>query len=138
MRVRYQFFTNVKDSIAALDVGWENSISGNLPVDSNNRAVQFGPYTGNKDTTIALQYVNGGPSQPQWFKPFVPSTDSVAVLFRINMQSNEGFNKSTMKLGSEATRRRSRGGRQFSLSRKNVTAIPARTRTMEQISGPAL
>jgi hypothetical protein len=99
MRVRYKFFTNVKDSIAGLDVGWENGISGNLPIDSNNRALQFGPYAGNKDTTIDLQYVNGGPMQAQWWKPFTPSTDSVAVLFRVNMQSNEGFSKSSMKLG---------------------------------------
>lgn len=100
MRVRYKLFTNVNDSVGALDGGWENNISGNLPVDSNNRAIQFGPYTGNKDTTVALQYVNCASSaQSQWWKPYSPSADSVAVLFRINMQSNEGFSKTSMKLG---------------------------------------
>jgi len=97
-RIRYKFFTNVKDTIAALDVGWENSITG-LPIDSNNRSLRFGPYTGNKDTTIALQYVNGRTAQIQFWKPYVPSADSVAVMFRVNMQADEGFGKTTMKMG---------------------------------------
>ncbi len=98
-RFRYKFFTNVKDSITATDVGWENNLSGNLTIDSSNRALRFGPYTGNKDTTIALQYANGGGVQPQWWKPYVPSADSVAVLFRVNMQGDQNFSGTTMKLG---------------------------------------
>jgi hypothetical protein len=98
-RVRYKFFTNVKDTITSTDVGWENGFTGQPPVDSSNRSVRFGPYTGNMDTTIALQYVNGRTTQLQWWKPYVVSADSVAVMFRINMQSDEGFSKTAMKLG---------------------------------------
>ena len=100
-RVRYKFFTNPKDSIAALDVGWENNIIG-VAIDSSNRSVRFGPYTGNKDTTIALQYVNGRTANIQFWKPYVPSADSVAVMFRVNMQSNEGFSKATMTRRADA------------------------------------
>ena len=97
-RVQYKFFTNPKDSITSIDVGWENNIVG-AAIDSNNRSVRFGPYTGNKDTTIALEYVNGRAVNVQFWKPYVPSADSVAVMFRINMQSNEGFSKTGMKMG---------------------------------------
>ena len=97
-RVRYKFFTNPKDSIGSLDVGWENNITA-AAIDSSNRSIRFGPYTGNKDTTIALQYVNGRVVNVQFWKPYVPSPDSVAVMFRVNMQSNEGFSKTSMKLG---------------------------------------
>ncbi|MGD0339575.1 MAG: T9SS type A sorting domain-containing protein [Bacteroidota bacterium] len=98
-KVRYKFFTNVNDSVSKTDGGWENNISGIYAIDSNNRALRFGPYTGNKDTTIALQYANGRTAQVQWWKPYVPSDDSVAVMFRVNMQSDEGFSKTTMKMG---------------------------------------
>ncbi len=95
--ILYKFFTNVKDSIVESDVGWENNLTG---VGQNgNRMLKIGPYTGNTDTAIALQYANGRTIQAQFWKPYVPSADSVAVMFRVNMQANEGFNKSTMKLG---------------------------------------
>jgi hypothetical protein len=93
----YKFFTNPKDSITSTDPGWENSISDGIF--GGNRRLNLGPYTGNKDTTVPVQYVNGRITAAQFWKPYVPSTDSVAVMFRINMQSNEGFSKTAMKMG---------------------------------------
>jgi hypothetical protein len=97
----YKFFTNPKNTITASDVGWESGVSdGNFTgTDIGNRRLNLGPYTGNKDTTVSLQYVNGRSTQVQLWKPYVSSTDSVAVMFRVNMQSNEGFSKTLMKMG---------------------------------------
>jgi hypothetical protein len=93
----YKFFTNVKDTITAADVGWESGFSDGIY--GGNRALNLGPYTGNKDTTVPLQYVNGRSTMTQFWKPYDPSPDSVAVMFRVNMQSNEGFSKTGMKMG---------------------------------------
>ena len=93
----YKFFTNSKDTITGTDVGWENAISDGIY--GGNRRLNLGPYTGNKDTTVPLQYANGRGAMPQFWKPYTPSADSVAIWFRINMQSNEGFSKTGMKLG---------------------------------------
>jgi hypothetical protein len=97
-RFRYKLFLNYQPTITASDGGWESNITGPA-IDSSNRSVRFGPYTGNKDTTIELEYFNGRSEQVQFWKPYVPSADSVAVLFRVNMQSDEGFSKTGMKLG---------------------------------------
>ncbi len=96
MKIEYKFWTNSKDSVTFADgQSWESALTNA----GGNRWLTIGPYTGNKDTTLALQYVNGRFTEPQWWKPYVPSNDSVAVMFRVNMQSNEGFSKTTMKLG---------------------------------------
>ena len=83
-QVQYKFFANVDNSITAADKGWENNLSG--IGNGGNRILKFGPYNGNKDTTIPLQYANGRAIQAQFWKPYVPSADSVAVMFRVNVQ----------------------------------------------------
>jgi len=93
----YKFFTNPKDTITSTDVGWESAFSDGIY--GGNRRLNLGPYTGNKDTTVPLQYANGRGTMPQFWTPYTPSADSVAVWFRINMQSNEGFSKTSMKMG---------------------------------------
>lgn len=94
--IQYKLFTNVKDTIAFTDVGWESNTTDGV---GGNRVLRMGPYTGNRDTTIALQYANGRKQNVQFWKPYVPSADSVAVMFRVNMQPNEGFSKAAMKMG---------------------------------------
>jgi hypothetical protein len=90
----YKFFTNVKPSITSSDGGWENNTG------SGNRTFSYGPVTASLDTILPLQYANGSTSvQAQYWRPYVPATDSVAVLFRINMQSLETFNKTTTNIG---------------------------------------
>jgi hypothetical protein len=92
----YKIFTNVKPVIDGSDGGWENNSTDG----SSNRPLKIGPVTGRMDTILPLQYANGTKSnQPQYWRPYVPVTDSVAVMFRVNLQSNEGFNKATMKIG---------------------------------------
>lgn len=93
----YKFFTNPKDTITGTDVGWESGFTDGIY--GGNRRLNLGPYTGNKDTTVPLQYANGRGTLPQFWTPYAISADSVAIWFRVNMQSNEGFNKSTMKMG---------------------------------------
>jgi hypothetical protein len=96
LTIQYKFFTNSNPTVTSADnQSWES----NLNNPGTNRLLTIGPYTGNKDTTIALQYVNAKSTQDQWWKPYVLSNDSVAVMFRVNMQANEGFSKSAMKMG---------------------------------------
>jgi len=93
---QFKVFTNVKSSIDGSDNGWENNSTDG----SGNRLLSVGPVNGPMDTVLILQYANGSPTaQPQYWRPYVPTTDSVAVMFRINMQSQETFNKTTTKLG---------------------------------------
>jgi hypothetical protein len=93
---QFKIFTNVKSTITGADNGWEN----NSTDASANRLLSVGPLTGNKDTVLLLEYANGSPSaQPQYWRPYVPSADSIAVMFRVDMQSQETFNKATTKLG---------------------------------------
>jgi len=93
---QFKLFTNVKSTITSADNGWENNTTDG----SGNRLLTVGPLTGNKDTVLLLEYANGSPSaQPQYWRPYVPAKDSVAVMFRIDMQSLEGFNAATTKLG---------------------------------------
>ena len=93
---QFKIFTNVKSTITGADNGWEN----NSTDASGNRLLSVGPLTGNMDTVLLLEYANGSPSaQPQYWRPYVPSNDSIAVMFRVDMQSQETFNKATTKLG---------------------------------------
>jgi photosystem II stability/assembly factor-like uncharacterized protein len=88
--IPYKYVTKTAD--AAGD-GWENDIT-----DWGNGNRQL--IAGNNDTTIAIEYVNGSANtQKQFWRPYTPSTDSVAVLFRVNMANEENFNKATMKVG---------------------------------------
>jgi photosystem II stability/assembly factor-like uncharacterized protein len=83
--IPYKFFTN---GPGLLDKGWEN----NLTQQDGNRWLTVP----NSDTTLPLQFVNGSPTtQTQYWNPLAHGADSVAVMFRINMQGNEGFNKAT-------------------------------------------
>jgi len=83
--IPYKFFTN------AFDVdgnGWEQDIDP-----SGNREV----VVPSQDIVLPVQFVNGTPTrQLQNFTPFgnIPS-DQVAIMFRVNMQGREGFNKAT-------------------------------------------
>jgi hypothetical protein len=93
---QFKIFTNVKSTITGADNGWENNTTDG----SGNRLLSVGPLTGNMDTVLLLEYANGSPSaQPQYWRPYVPSNDSIAVMFRVDMQSQETFNKATTKLG---------------------------------------
>jgi hypothetical protein len=93
---QFKIFTNVKSTITGSDGGWENNTTDG----SGNRLFSFGPVNGTKDTVLSVEYANGSTSaQPQYWRPFVPETDSVSVWFRINMQSQETFNKATTRLG---------------------------------------
>ncbi|MCX6121009.1 MAG: T9SS type A sorting domain-containing protein [Ignavibacteriales bacterium] len=118
----YKFFTNPKESITATDNGWEsNSSDGNFSgSDIGNRRLNLGPYTGNKDTTVPLQYVNGRTTNIQFWKPYVPSADSVAVIFRINMQSDEGFSQKGQKMGVRGSMPPLSMNRTIFLTRENV------------------
>ncbi|MFH0992665.1 MAG: T9SS type A sorting domain-containing protein, partial [bacterium] len=94
--IEYKFYTNRKPTLLADDEhqGWENDLT------SGNRILVLNTLPLNKDTTLPVQYVNGSPSkQDQYWKPYVPSNDSIAVMFRVNMQSNEGFNVGTQVMG---------------------------------------
>jgi hypothetical protein len=94
--IQYKFFTNTKSVIIGTDGGWEN----NTTDASGNHIFQFATVPKGKDTVLQVEYVNGSPSaQPLFWRPYIPRTDSVAVMFRINMQSQETFNKATTKLG---------------------------------------
>ncbi|MFA5832873.1 MAG: T9SS type A sorting domain-containing protein [Bacteroidota bacterium] len=54
---------------------------------------------GMKDTTLPLQYVFGSVQDTnQYWRPYT-ETDSIEVLFRVNMQEREDFNPATEKLG---------------------------------------
>ena len=119
----YKFFTNPKETItSSIDVGWENNITdGNFTgSDNGNRRLNLGPYTGNKDTTVPLQYINGRTANVQFWKPYVPAADSVAVMFRVSMQSNEGFSKTTMKMGVRGSKAPLSWNTTFFLTRENI------------------
>ncbi|MEK6572078.1 MAG: hypothetical protein AABZ61_11950, partial [Bacteroidota bacterium] len=88
----YKLFTNHNPSLTSEieHNGWEQDL---LPV--NDRQLTLGQ----QDTTLPLQFVNGSPDkQNQYWRPFRES-DSVDVLFRVNTQGNEGFQKGTQLLG---------------------------------------
>lgn len=89
--IPFKIYTNAKnpDSLIADDEhkGWEND----LLADNNNRNLLVGTQ---KDTALPLMFVNGSPvKQDQYWRPWVDEADSVEVLFRLNMQSNESFVK---------------------------------------------
>jgi len=80
--LRYKFWTGYTSDKGTLS-DWESGVSPvpNLPGDPNRAFV-----SGNKDTTLALQFFNGsGQTQNQFFQPFTSKPDSAAIYFRINM-----------------------------------------------------
>ncbi|MCX6135817.1 MAG: T9SS type A sorting domain-containing protein [Ignavibacteriales bacterium] len=92
--IQYKFFTNANKPlpVASNDQGWEN----NSTDPSGNRIM----IVGKKDTTLPVQFVNGtSKNQDQYFTPFVNQKDSIEIYFRINMQSNESFSKTTQFMG---------------------------------------
>ncbi|MFH0990862.1 MAG: CBM20 domain-containing protein, partial [bacterium] len=94
--IDYKFYTNHKSALLADDEhqGWENDLT------AGNRNLLFSSVPKSKDTTLPLQYVNGSPSkQDQYWKPYVSANDSIAIMFRVNMQSNQGFNVGTQIMG---------------------------------------
>ena len=96
--IQYKFYTNHLATITSNEEhqGWEN----NTTDASGNRLLTFNSIPAGKDTVLPLQYVNGSPTnQPQYWKPYTPNDTSVAIMFRVNMQSNEGFNKANQILG---------------------------------------
>jgi len=98
--IYYKFFTNANSSLTPEreHQGWENNLRGIVGSDTlaaNDRVL----IVGSADTTLPIQYVNGSPShQDQYWRPFTPS-DTVDVFFRVNMASNEGFNKTNQVMG---------------------------------------
>lgn len=81
--IEYKFFVN----------GNRNKFSG-LEETPNRTLI-----VGTKDTTLPLQYVFGSVQDTsQYWRPF-QETDSIEVLFRVNMEFREDFNPSTMKMG---------------------------------------
>ena len=87
--IQYKFFTNTNGVTGDNDgKGWENNST-----DGSGNRILIVPA---KDTILPLQFVNGTPTnQAQYYTPLKHGTDSIAVMFRINMQGNEGFNKET-------------------------------------------
>ncbi|HAL57014.1 MAG TPA: hypothetical protein DCP63_11220 [Bacteroidetes bacterium] len=91
--IQYKFFTNVNRTLpsGAEHQGWENDM-----LDPSGNRILIVPA---KDTTLPVQYVNGSPNkQNQYWRPFKES-DSLDVMFRVNMAGNESFNKNTQYIG---------------------------------------
>ncbi|HAL56912.1 MAG TPA: hypothetical protein DCP63_10675, partial [Bacteroidetes bacterium] len=91
--VQYKFFTNANSSLTSSieHQGWENDL-----LDPSGNRILVVP---TRDTTLPIQFVNGSPNkQNQYWRPYRES-DSIDVLFRINMAGNESFNKNTQFMG---------------------------------------
>ncbi len=92
--IPFKLFTNATSPLPlpAEHQGWENDLTEK----DGNRWLIVGP----KDTTLPLQFVNGSPNKvAQYWTPYANQKDSIEVWFRINMQSNESFNKNTQYMG---------------------------------------
>jgi hypothetical protein len=106
--VEYKFFTN---GGGAKDRGWESDVAG-----GNRRLV-----VGTRDTTLPLQFVNASTAftQPnQYYTPWTASPDSVAVMFRVNMEGDEGFGASGLLMGVRGGKAPLEWGRTFVLKRE--------------------
>ena len=90
--VPFKFFTNAVGYTGENEhKGWEQDIDP-----GGNRQVIVSA----SDTTLPLEFVNGTPNrQLQYFVPWVTSSDSIDVWFRVNMQANENFSKNTQFMG---------------------------------------
>ncbi len=90
--VNYKLFTHAMNADGDnANKGWENDIDP-----GGNRVLQ----TGTSDMMVPLQFVNGSPDrQEQFWTPWPPQQDSIAVWVRVNMQGWEGFNPATQKIG---------------------------------------
>ncbi len=90
--INYKFFTNAVDAAGDNEhKGWENDIDP----DGNRVLV-----TADQDIVVPLQFVNGSPDRhEQFWRPYPPQMDSIAVWVRVNMQGWEGFNAATDKVG---------------------------------------
>ncbi|MDT8325301.1 MAG: T9SS type A sorting domain-containing protein [Bacteroidota bacterium] len=90
--VNYKLFAHAMNADGDnANKGWENDIDP-----GGNRVLQ----TGTTAMTVPLQFVNGSPErQEQFWTPWPPQQDSIAVWVRVNMQGWEGFNPATQKVG---------------------------------------
>ena len=112
--IPYKFFTNANSAFTTdnRDQGWEN----NTTDASSNRIMNLGL----NDTTFALQFVNGSPSaQAQYWRPYAETDSTVEIMFRVNMQSNEGFNRNTQKMGVRGSLAPLDWGKTFFLTRES-------------------
>ena len=110
--IQYKFFTNTNGVDGDNDgKGWENDLVG------GNRMLIVPA----KDTVLPLQFVNGTPTaQTQYYTPLAHGGDSIAVMFRVNMQGNENFNKETQFVAVRGGFPASNGWSQsFLLSKEN-------------------
>jgi hypothetical protein len=89
--IEYKFFTNATGVTGENEhKGWENDLT------QGNRFL----VVPNTDTILPLQFVNGTPNiQSQYYTPLIAGPDEVAVMFRVNMQGNQNFNKETQYVG---------------------------------------
>ncbi len=90
--IKFKFFTNAVDAEGDnANKGWENNI-----LNTGDRVLE----TSDADTTLPLQFVNGSPDQQeQYWRPWPPQQDSIAVWVRVNMQGWQGFNPAAQKVG---------------------------------------
>jgi len=62
-------------------LGWEGPVQA-YGLNDNHRVI----IAGERDTTIAVQYFNStGSTRAQYWQPFVPKSDTLAVYFRVNL-----------------------------------------------------
>jgi len=78
----YKFWTGFSLSKPTFQrLGWEGPVQA-YGLNDNHRVI----IAGNRDTTIAMQYFNStGSTKAQYWQPFVPKRDTLAVYFRVNM-----------------------------------------------------
>jgi hypothetical protein len=90
--INYKFFTNAVGATGDNEhKGWENDIDP-----GGNRVL----VTVDQDIVVPVQFVNGSPArQEQFWRPYPPQQDSIAVWVRVNMQGWEGFNPATDRIG---------------------------------------
>ena len=80
--IRFKFWTGFTPTSGTSHwSGWDGNINAGIP-SGNNRILIVGP----ADTTLPLQYYNGGDATvAQYWRPFQSKPDSIAVYFRVNM-----------------------------------------------------
>jgi|GEM_PF-779161 len=78
----YSFLTKYDaTTFSKINWGWDGPIDNGVDTKTNRMLI-----VGSKDTTLPLQYYNGGTSKvAQYMKPFAVKQDSIAVYFRVNM-----------------------------------------------------
>lgn len=109
----YKIFTNVNPNVGAGHAQEHSGWEGNLQP-TNDRMLTVGQ----NDTILKLQFVNGSPtSQPYYWRPYTES-DSIEVMFRVNMANVEDFNPANMKMGVRGSQAPLDWGKTFFLTRE--------------------